>query len=69
VQVSIGVANNQLADLKQFVHDNKADMSFMTNLIDQSMVIQKQATTRLEQNLQATLNQVASYNSFNRSWS
>jgi hypothetical protein len=69
VQVSIGVANNQLADLKQFVQDNKADMSFMTDLIDQSMVIQKQATTRLEQNLQATLNQVASYSSFNRSWS
>jgi len=69
VQVSIGVANWQLADLKQFVQDNKADMSFMTDLIDQSLVIQKQATTRLEQNLQATLNQVASYSSFNRSWS
>ena len=69
MQIDIGVTNIQLANLKQVVQDNKADMSFLTGLIDQTLALQKQATARLSQNLQDTLSQVASYSSFNRSWS
>lgn len=69
LQIGIGVTNVQLADLKQVVQDNKADMSFLTGLIDQTLALQKQSTARLSQNLQDTLSQVASYSSFNRSWS
>jgi hypothetical protein len=69
MQIDIGVTNIQLANLKQVVQDNKADMSFLTGLIDQTLVLQKQSTSRLTQNLQDTLSQVASYSSFNRSWS
>jgi hypothetical protein len=69
MQIDIGVTNIQLANLKQVVQDNKADMSFLTGLIDQTLALQKQATDRLSQNLQDTLSQVASYSSYNRSWS
>ena len=69
MQASIGATNYQLANLKQVVQDNKANMSFLTGLIDQALVLQKQSTSRLTQNLQDTLSQVASYSSFNRSWS
>ena len=69
MQIDIGVTNIQLANLKQVVQDNKADMSFLTGLIDQTLALQKQSTARLSQNLQDTLSQVASYSSFNRSWS
>jgi hypothetical protein len=69
MQIDIGVTNIQLANLKKVVQDNKADMSFLTGLIDQTLALQKQSTARLSQNLQDTLSQVASYSSFNRSWS
>jgi hypothetical protein len=69
MQIDIGVTNIQLANLKRVVQDNKADMSFLTGLIDQTLALQKQATDRLSQNLQETLSQVASYSSYNRSWS
>lgn len=65
----LGITNYQLANAKQVVQDNKADMSFIQSQIEQALSVQKQATSRLSQNLQETSSQVASYGSINRSWS
>ena len=69
MQIDMGFTNIQLANAKQAVQDNKADMSFIQSQIQQALSVQKQATSRLSQNLQETLSQVASYGSINRSWS
>ena len=67
--VDLGITNIQLANAKQVVQDNKADMSFIQSQIEQTLAIQKQATSQLSQNLQETISQVGSYGSINRSWS